>query len=346
MSIDEEDYEQLTLFNKKGFSRNWNDIDLRKNNTYGDLDFGGDALSEVPPDLDYEEMDAINDAKNKDCLTEHQEMEDPEVSENPNANELKEQFRLRGDIDEANSQNQVIEQMEEIKSEGRPASEHAPINKHLLSSESFEFKKADTMAQSKETLKEKIDDRSHVKNCLNRKDVVVKSILRSMRKYYADLVQDNSEYKRKIRNIGLKHKTLIGCSLSLARILSLSNWAENVAFYLTAIAFPNDLKKILAKATAICPENKSEFALGLNSIDVIENAMTRYSKKVMNNFMRIPEIWYLLLNYLSKVKNNEYKEHYDMLKEMANQTLHKETDNETSAEEKPESKVIKYILSQ
>jgi hypothetical protein len=66
----------------------------------------------------------------------------------------------------------------------------------------------------------------------------------------------------------------------------------------------------------------------------------------MNNFMRIPEICFLLLNYLSKVKNEEYKEHYVMLKEMANQTLHKITDNEASAETKPESVVIKYILSQ
>ena len=65
----------------------------------------------------------------------------------------------------------------------------------------------------------------------------------------------------------------------------------------------------------------------------------------MNNFMRIPEIWFLLLNYLSKVKNEEYKEHYDMLKDMAGQTLQKVTDNEASAEARPESTVIKYILS-
>jgi hypothetical protein len=223
MSIDEEEYDQLTLFCKKGFSRNWNDIDLRKKNTYGDIEFGGDALSEVAPDLDYDEIDAINDAKNNDCLTEHQEMEDPELSGENNNQELREQCKLRGELDEVNSEHQVIQQMEEVKSEGRPASEHTPINKHLLSSESCEFKKAETMAQSKEALKEKIDDQAHVKSCLNRKDVVVKSILRSMRKYYADLVQDNSEYRRKIRNIGIKHKTLIGCSLSLARILSLSN---------------------------------------------------------------------------------------------------------------------------
>jgi hypothetical protein len=103
------------------------------------------------------------------------------------------------------------EELEKAKSENQAASENTPVNKHLLSKESNEFKQDDTMAQTNALLKEKIDDSIHVSKCINRKDVVIKSILRSMRKYYSDLVQDNSEYKRKIRNISVKHKTLVNC---------------------------------------------------------------------------------------------------------------------------------------
>ena len=76
----------------------------------------------------------------------------------------------------------------------------------------------------------------------------------------------------------------------MAKALSLSSSDNNVAFYLTALAFPTDLRKILVNAGEENPNNKSEFSVGIQAIDIIENAMTRYSKKVMQDFIRIPEI--------------------------------------------------------
>lgn len=230
------------------------------------------------------------------------------------------------DHNEVMSEIAVVREIEEAKSEARPASENTPKNPHLLSIEFAEAGKfATSLVHSKEQLREKLNEQidvsAHVKNCLNRKDVVIKSILRSMRKYYADLVQDNSEYKRKIRNIKLKHKTLVNSCLDLSKALSLTQVDNNVAFFLTAIAFPTDLRKILVNTRAEMPNNKNAIQIGLKAIDKIESAMTRYSKKVMSEFIKIPEICMLLLNYLSKAKNEGYKEHYVFLKEMANASL-------------------------
>jgi len=316
--IDEEEYEQLSLFCKKGFSRNWNDLDLRKKNTYGNIQFSEGPASEVAPDLDYEEIDAINWAREIECVTEHLEMWEPEIDSSEHS---KKWVKNNSENNDQLSDMLKSEELEKAKSENQAASENTPVNKHLLSKESNEFKQDDTMAQTNALLKEKIDDSIHVSKCINRKDVVIKSILRSMRKYYSDLVQDNSEYKRKIRNISVKHKTLVNCWLSLAKALSLTEKEENVAFYLTAIAFPSDLKKILNKTIAQNPESKENLSFGLKTIDIIENAMTRFSKKVMKDFMDIPEICLLLVNYLGKVKNSEYEDHYTMLKDMADGTL-------------------------
>lgn len=140
-----------------------------------------------------------------------------------------------------------------------------------------------------------------------------------MRKYYADLLQGNSEYKRKMRNIKLKHKMLMSCSTSLSTDLNL----PDCHFFLAAIAFPNDLRKILIKAEQIKPDFKREFVTCRQIIDTIDCALTRYSKKVLDEFIKIPEICDLLLHYLNKRTHPEYADHYKMLKEMAAASIEK-----------------------
>lgn len=311
--------------------------------------FDDQANSEYMPDLDYDDIDLVDDAKGVDCVTEHLEMEQPEGDVTNNGEYWKDFDIKHGpELNEALSQIPVVQEIEEVKSEAKAESEHTPINEPFFSNEIAEAAKyGNSFAQSKELLREKltekIDDSAHVRNCLNRKDVVVKSILRSMRKYYADLVQDNSEYKRKIRNIKLKHKTLVCCCIDLAKALSLSDADNNVAFYLTAIAFPTDLRKILIKHRDEVQSNSEELQVGLTAIDKIENAMTRYSKKVMNEFMKIPEICLLLLNYLSKVKNEDYKEHYKFLKELANTSLESYSKTDLSNKSSVEGQLINLI---
>lgn len=129
----------------------------------------------------------------------------------------------------------------------------------------------------------------------------------------------------------------------MARTLGLSEADNNVAFYLTAIAFPTDLRKILKKTQDENIDKKPEIMVGLRALDKIENAMTRFSRKVMNDFMSIPEICMLLLNYLTKVKNQEYQEHYKSLKEMAEKTLNNCDEQKLISSSATEGKMIEFI---
>jgi hypothetical protein len=71
--------------------------------------------------------------------------------------------------------------------------------------------------------------------------------------------------------------------------------------------------------------------------------MTRYSKKVMQDFIRIPEIWLLLLNYLSKVRNEEYQQHYQMLSEMATHSMNKYTEEQVNTLSNAEGSIMDLI---
>ena len=187
-------------------------------------------------------------------------------------------------------------------------------------------------------------DESKVKFCLNRRDVVIKrytlntfslcyhsicflftklyySILRSMRKYYSDLMQDNTNYRRNMRNIKLKHKMLISCSEQVCKSLLKSETSHWTPFFLAAIAFPNDLKKILMKSLKTKRFSQSTISEALKNLEIIEGVMNKFSFKSLNEFIHINEISVLLLNYLSKVQNIEYKKHYEMLIEMATHSL-------------------------
>lgn len=347
-SIDEEEFAPVVLF-PKGFSKVWDGLDLRKKLSQKAIYYfdgmqkriSKPCLSEQTPELDDEEIENIDNIDIPDNLTDLKNL-DNEEQQNVDVEKVWAEY----DIDERHSnkganpitQNHKVQNQEEIKKEQHHESVETPSRKGLLY-ESDELKHAETHEHSKDLLKVKVDNVAKVKNCLNRKDVVVKSILRSMRKFYSELLQDNSEYKRKIRNIKLKHQKLIRCSLELAKTLSLGNSDEAVAFYLTAVAFPTDLKKILAKGISEEPENKGLFNEGIREIERIECALTRYSKRVMDEFIKIPEVCMLLLNYLDKVENEEYDDHYKMLKEMANESL------ETNKESEMHDKAIAIVTS-
>lgn len=165
-----------------------------------------------------------------------------------------------------------------------------------------------------------------------------------MRKYFADLLQGNSEYKRKMRNIKIKHEMLASCSVSLIKTLKFSEYEDSLPFYLAALAFPNDLRKILNKAEAQKPTNGKEFESCRDIIDTIEAALSRYSKKVLQKFMGMPEICKLLIHYLSKVRNAEYQDHFKMLKEMAEVSLEKTSYNDAFKSFRTESRIFKICF--
>ena len=165
-----------------------------------------------------------------------------------------------------------------------------------------------------------------------------------MRNYYWDLIQDNTSYRRKMRNIKLKHKMLIMYSKQLSESLFSAQLNEWTSFFLAALAFPSDMKKILRQSLKIKKNSKDHISKALELIGVIEGVMKNFSTKSLVNFLQINEISCLLLNYLAKVwvfyylrikqsfsnfynilsyppkvKNPEYEIFYQKLETMANE---------------------------
>jgi hypothetical protein len=66
-----------------------------------------------------------------------------------------------------------------------------------------------------------------------------------MKKYYSNLFQDNTNFRRKMRNIKLRHKMLIACSVDVSENLGISGFDKTLPFFLASIAFPLDMKKVL-----------------------------------------------------------------------------------------------------
>ena len=129
----------------------------------------------------------------------------------------------------------------------------------------------------------------------------------------------------------MKHQKLIYSTTQIANLLNISQFKDSLGFYLAAVAFPNDLKKILKNAIKDIPQHENEFKFGLQVLDKIDDALTKYSNRCMKEFIKIPEICVLLKNYLSKVQNPEYKEHYKNLNDMATTSL--ETFSKTKNED-------------
>jgi hypothetical protein len=74
-----------------------------------------------------------------------------------------------------------------------------------------------------------------------------------MKKYFADLIQNNTNYRRNMRNIRLKHKLLIESSKEVTEKLGYQMLVKSIPFFLASIAFPIDMKKALFKAAELKP---------------------------------------------------------------------------------------------
>ena len=147
------------------------------------------------------------------------------------------------------------------------------------------------------------------------------SILRSMRKYYSKLIEDMTKFNRKLRNIKLKQSLLIDSSEMLVSKIKFCYITTSLPFYLSAIAFPNDVKKLLKKACRLNNEDKSNYKMLIDEVNNIDKIFTRYSKKTLSEFLSKPEYSALLLYYLDKIQNKEYKDNWQILKDIATNSI-------------------------
>ena len=166
-----------------------------------------------------------------------------------------------------------------------------------------------------------------------------------MRQYFIDLLQTSTLYKRRMRNIKKKHKFLLECSTELTEKLGFKSFKTTIPFYIASIAFPFDMKKTLQKASSLWPEETELFEAQIKKIDTLQLAMTKFSSKILTDFVSFPEMSLLTLYYLSKVSNQKYEDYYQMLKKEAEDSLETScsTEAENPEEQREEEKAFSLI---
>jgi hypothetical protein len=142
-----------------------------------------------------------------------------------------------------------------------------------------------------------------------------------MKKYYINYILENTNYRRNMRNIKLKHRLLIQSSTEITEKLEFTLLKNSMPFYIMAVAFPVDFKKILTKASKLVPDEGDFFNKQISKILKIELVMSKFSTKTLDDFISIPEVSLLLQHYLSKVDNKNYQRCYKLLIKLSEKVL-------------------------
>lgn len=153
-----------------------------------------------------------------------------------------------------------------------------------------------------------------------------------MRRYYCGKLETMTPYLRKEKKIKLKHQTLIKCTKQIVDELGLNNFGPNMAFYFSLFAYSCDMRKILEKSKTtfyICANSEDDIPLmnkAIQIINLIENALNRFSKKIFNKLIDIPEIAYMIQHFLAQnpeslENTKEYEECIKILDEKSREVL-------------------------
>lgn len=136
---------------------------------------------------------------------------------------------------------------------------------------------------------------------LKRKDVVMKSIFRMMRRHYCKLLEDVTGYNRKEKCLHIKHKELLKNIVQGISKLNFSSFSNNMAFYFGAFAYPSDMRKILEESKQQYRTQNEVLSQALYIVQLVDNCFNRYSKKVLNDMLSIPQFSFLISYFLSNV---------------------------------------------
>lgn len=89
--------------------------------------------------------------------------------------------------------------------------------------------------------------------------------------------------------------------------LNFSDFSCNMAFYFGAFAYPSDMRKILEESKQQFRTQNEVLSQALYIVQLVDNCFNRFSKKVLNDMLSIPEFSFIINYYLSKVDDlSEY----------------------------------------
>lgn len=153
---------------------------------------------------------------------------------------------------------------------------------------------------------------------LKRKDVIFKSIFRMMRRFFWKLLEENTNYDRKEKCINTKHKQLIKYISIGMQTLGFNTFANNMPFYFAAFAYPSDMRKILEESKQQFRTQNEIISQATYIVELVDNWFNRFSKKILNDMLSIPQISFFIHYYLTNVDDfseypRSFKSCYDIL---------------------------------
>jgi hypothetical protein len=157
---------------------------------------------------------------------------------------------------------------------------------------------------------------------LKRNDVVIKSILRSMKRYYKTKFSEITDYKKSL-NLETLNSVNEKCSakkvnnyVELLKLdpanlkmvefaskvvleLGLPQNFENMEFFVLSLSFPNETLKMLQDLKTKVKSNIALVKAGIDAVKVVDSAMNRFSKKVFQTFISTIEIALITKHFLT-----------------------------------------------
>lgn len=168
-----DEYYELSLFKKTGYSKVWNPADMPRQNQDEE---SKSAQSEETPDLDFDDIATIVQQAAPEYHTEsHYDPDEIQSNRAKQEDWLDYDYKKKFDDNDSFDVIPKASKIEGLVNEApKIESEHTPSCKSLISGILKPSNPRGTQENSKEILIESLDDKAKVIKCLNRKDVVVK----------------------------------------------------------------------------------------------------------------------------------------------------------------------------
>ncbi|CAI2361859.1 unnamed protein product [Moneuplotes crassus] len=176
----------------------------------------------------------------------------------------------------------------------------------------------DQMIKKKESeIKEKFDELEDEKNSNNcsskpspyryRKDVCYKFILRKFKNYYTKDFTEATNFTSKHKNRDERVRSLKLCMLNYCGMRGLLERSAEFPFLLSSFLFPKYSREIIDSMIeeSSDPNIKEKLELLKKIIDLLKNLVKNYSEIKLKKVVRIPEIRYLLLNFIRRARQGE-----------------------------------------
>lgn len=84
-------------------------------------------------------------------------------------------------------------------------------------------------------------------------------------------------------------------------MLGFSNFSKNMPFYFGAFAYPNDMRKILEESKQQYRTQNAVLTQAIYIVELVDNCFNRFSKKILNDLLGVPQFSFLLHYYLTNV---------------------------------------------